>query len=405
MRIFPFAAALFAAALPLCALDTPFLNTDEKAAKPAVAETGKLLELRDPARTNRENTPPGAQAALVAKPGTVYEWAPSPDRTRITGGADLADAFLSPDETLLVLLEKTGGKEGPNATRVLCWNLLNSRIVNAFLIPERKLAAAMPIPGETRFIAIQRAQKELDQFDRLIAIDLRDGTVREESQPFNGAIRSFAVGADRTCATVEGDENILLIPHREFGAVPKFIRTLVPEPRLLLSPAGGTLAVYGKGRMELFNTAGGAGTPELLSSRELPAGFQPVSGMLPSESGDPLILADADGKALLLSNGLTRPLAKRFSGVAACRVSDGKLFLGIEPKESISLYQLPNETTPLATVSPGGLRPHSRGRNFRLFALSGSGEPELILLDGQANLIRLTVQPRRWKKEMLFTAP
>lgn len=75
----------------------------------------------------------------------VYDWAPSPDRSRITGGADLVDAFLSSDETLLVVLEKVGGKEGPNATRVICCNLRNGKIVRGFTIPERKLAGAAPV--------------------------------------------------------------------------------------------------------------------------------------------------------------------------------------------------------------------------------------------------------------------
>ena len=55
------------------------------------------------------------------------------------------------------------------------------------------------------------------------------------------------------------------------------------------------------------------------------------------------------------------------------------------------------------TVSPGELRPHSRDDNFRLFSLSSSGEPQLLLIDHHANIFRLTVQPRRWKKSILFS--
>lgn len=405
MRIFPLILAMFTAALVLGAADVPAIPAEDKTEKPAVAETGKLLELTDPAQTNRANTPPGVLGSQAAKPGVVYEWTPSPDQTRITGGADLIDAFLAPDETLLVLLEKVGGKDGPNSTRVLCWNLLNDRLVRAFRLADRKLAAAAPLPGSPGFVASQRAQKEFDQPDRLVTVDLLSGKIDQESQPLNGAVRSFAVGRKLTCAAVEGEENILVFSTRNFSEPPQPLRTLVPEPRLLLSPNGAILAVYGKGRLEAFNTDTESGLPEMLSSRELPEDFTPVFGLLPFDSADTLILADASGKALLFSNRMQRQLTDQFSGIACHHAADRKLFLCIKPKESISLYQLPNETTPSVTVSPGELRPISRNDNFRLFTLAGSGEPELLLIDNRANILRLSVLPRRWKKSVLFSAP
>ena len=405
MRIFLLTLAAFTATLVLGAADVPSIPAEDKTEKPAVAETGKLLELTDPAQTNRANTPPGVLGSQAAKPGVVYEWTPSPDQTRITGGADLIDAFLAPDETLLVLLEKVGGKDGPNSTRVLCWNLLNDRLVRAFRLPDRKLAAAAPLPGSPGFVASQRAQKEFDQPDRLVTVDLLSGKIDQESPPLQGAVRSFAVGRKLTCVTVEGEENILVLSNRNFSEPPQTIRTLVPEPRLLLSPNGATLAVYGKGRLEVLNIDTESGLPEMLSSRELPEDFTPVFGLLPFDSADTLILADASGKALLFSNGMQRPLTDQFSGITCSRATDRKLFLCIKPKESISLYQLPNETTPSVTVSPGELRPLNRNDNFRLFPLAGSGEPELLLIDNRANIFRLSVQPRRWKKSTLFSAP
>ena len=403
MRIFLLILAAFSAALVLRAVDVPFLPADDKTEKPVVAETGRLLELQDSAQTNRKNTPPGVLGSQVAKPGVVYEWTPSPDQTRITGGADLVDAFLSPDETLLVLLEKLGGKDGPNGTRILCWNLLNDRLVRGFGIPDRKLAEARPLPDGPHFVASQRAQKEFDQPDRLVTIDLLSGAIDQESPALSGPVRSFAVGRKQTYASVEGEENILLLSNRNLSGPLQYIRTLVPEPRLLLSPNGGILIIYGKGRLEVLNTNTESGLPEMLSSRELPEDFNPVFALLPFDNPDTLILADASGKAVLFSNGMQRPLTDQFSGIACCRAAERKLFLCIKPKESISLYLLPNETTPSMTVSPGELRPHSRDDNFRLFSLSSSGEPQLLLIDHHANIFRLTVQPRRWKKSILFS--
>ena len=120
MKIFRFflLAAALSTAVSLSA-DAPLIRIDDEESTPVVEETGRLIELRDPNDDNRRNTPPGVLASLVAADGVIYDWTPSPDPMRVTGGANLIDAFLSTDETLLVLLEKTGAKEGPKANLVL----------------------------------------------------------------------------------------------------------------------------------------------------------------------------------------------------------------------------------------------------------------------------------------------
>ena len=403
MRAFPTFSLLASAVLLFGAADVPPIPFEEETERPAVAETGRLLELKDPAADNRGNTPPGALASLVARPGVVYDWAPSPDRSRITGGADLVDAFLSSDETLLVVLEKVGGKEGPNATRVICCNLRNGKIVRGFTIPERKLAGAAPVPGSTLFVAPQAAQEAFEQPDRLVSVDLRSGRLREESQPFERPVRSFAVTAGSTYVTLEGGDSVLAIPHEAFTETPKQMKTLVPEPRVAASPDGSLLIVYGKGRCEIYST--GTEPPELLSSRELPPDFNPEWALLPGNSADLLILAENSGQALLFSGEISRPLTDKFAGTGCVRMADRLLFLAQDPKEAIGVYHLPTEVVPSITVSPGELRPFSRGRNFRLFVLTTSGEPELLLIDSHANIAWLTVKPRRWQKELLFAAP
>ena len=404
MKIFRFflSATILFASFSLSA-DAPLIRIDEEEAVPEVEETGHLIELRDPNADNRENTPPGALAAIVAAGGVIYDWAPSPDPMRVTGGANLVDALLSPDETLLVLLEKTGAKKGPNATRILCFNLLNDKLVRAFPVKDRKLSGAAFVPGTTQIIATQLAQEAFQQPDRLIAIDLRTGEIKRESQPFAAEIRAFALNASNSFVNLKGDDAILMIPHDSFEKSPQTIQTLVREPELLLTPDGSRLVVYGNGRMELYNT--GNPVPELISSRKIPDDFKPSRALAANNDASVLIFLDPSGKGYLYAGGIFRRLEGRVTGIGCCRVADRKLFLGIEQKESINLYLLPNEIEPEATCSPGELRPRMAGRMFRLFPRTSSAEPELILVDNRANIFLLTVKPRRWQKRLIFEAP
>ena len=400
-RFFLFAAVLSATvSLPA---DAPLIRIDEEEPDPVVEATGRLIELRDSNVDNRENTPPGVLAALVAANGVIYDWTPSPDPMRVTGGANLVDAFLSPDETLLVLLEKTGAKGGPNATRVLCFNLLNDKLVRAFTVTDRNLSGAAFIPGTTLFVAPQLAQEAFQQPDRLIAVDLRTGEIKRESQPFAAEIRAFAVNVSNSFVCLEGDDVILMIPHDAFEKTPQKIQTLVREPELLLTPDGGRLVVYGNGRMELYNTE--VPVPELLSSREIPTDFEPSRAIAASDDASILVFLDPSGKAYLYAGNIFRRIEGRVTGIGCCRAADRKLFLGIEQKESICLYNLPTEVEPQTTCSPGDLRPRTTGRNFRLFVRTSTAEPELILIDNRANIFELTVKPRRWQKRLIFEAP
>ncbi|MDR0932445.1 MAG: hypothetical protein LBM70_05420 [Victivallales bacterium] len=393
--------ATFFTALNLFA-DAPMIHVDELEVTPTVKTTGKLLELRDSAVNNRADTPPGVLAALIADDGVIYNWTPSPDPMRVTGGADLIDAFIAPDESLLVLLENIGGNSELNATRILCFNLLNNKIVRAFMVENRKLAMAQVVPGSTCFIAAQVAQEKFKQKSRLIAVDLRTGKIKGESQEFEQPIRSLAVNIERSFVVPEKSDDIIAISHDKFAVNGQKIKTLVPNPKLLISPNGNRLVVYGEKRMELYNLA----TPklELLHSRELPENFTPDNAISITDNASNLLFFDAVGKAYLYIGETFRQLDGKFTGAGCCRVADGKLFLGIQQKEAINFYQMPNDLDPQSVGVPGELRPRTGGRNFKIFVRTTSTDPELIVIDNRANIFELTVKPRRWQKRLIFEA-
>ena len=92
---------------PNISVVVPLYNEEESL--PEVEATGSLLAIDAPGRDNAADTPAERSAAKVAVPDKLFEWTPSPDPGRVTGGADLIDALLSADQSLLILIEKVGG--------------------------------------------------------------------------------------------------------------------------------------------------------------------------------------------------------------------------------------------------------------------------------------------------------
>ena len=202
--------------------------------------------------------------------------------------------------------------------------------------------------------------------------------------------------------TLEGANQFHSLGLQEFGASPKTAQTLVKGGKLLLSPDGSTLAIYGSGQLEIYDV--GAEPPRLLRAMPLPEGFTPDWGLALSEKLDELLLVESGRNAWLVSGKSLRPLAEK-SGQAGCYdFSDRRLLLTLAADETIGLYQLPAATAPSMMVSPRRLKPFNRNDNFRLFNRSGK-EPQAILVDHRGNVSILEIRPRRWKKTPVYQIP
>lgn len=389
---FTLAAECFAAGLP------PIIDRSTVDQTPRVRETGKLLFIDAPGTDNRAGTPPGMLAARLAVNDKFLRWTPSP-AARVTGGAALAAAALSPDESVLVLAETVGAPEGPNSTRLLYFNLRNGRLINAKTLENRRLVS-LGFAGYDRLLAIEEPQPELNRPGRLLLFDPADPADLLESRPVEAPLLSAVSDGTRTWYTIKGSPYFLQLANGAFDAAPQRQRTLAgAEARLQLSSDRKHLYLFGTGRVEFYKlTQRGA---ELASSVTLPAGAAPEWGAPASADGAWLVIGAANQPAWLAGRNTVRQLAEKCSAIG-CLLPDGRFLLGLPVNESLGLYRLPAETKPETTVSPRKLKPLSKNDNFRLFPLTGSGS-KALLVDHRGNLWQLEIRPRRWLKNALYS--
>ena len=135
-----------------------FIRNFEEESLPEVEATGSLLAIDAPGRDNAADTPAERSAAKVAVPDKLFEWTPSPDPGRVTGGADLIDALLSADQSLLILIEKVGGRRPPSGGRILMYNLFNNRLDNALPLEKTLPGPAALLPDGITLSLVCRAQ-------------------------------------------------------------------------------------------------------------------------------------------------------------------------------------------------------------------------------------------------------
>lgn len=384
------------------AAELPPIRTDETVARPEVRSTGELLAIDAPGENNAVDTPRGTAASRLSGGGKVYRWTPSDDTSRVTGGAALFDAILTPDESFLLLGEQIGGADGPNSSRLIGFNLFNRKLVSGITLPERKLGSMRFLPDSTMLLAIEKAQPQLARPDRLLLVDLATGRIAAESQPFDRPVAAAETDGRKCWFTLAGADQFHSLGLREFGASPETARTLVKGGKLLLSPDGSTLAVYGSGQLEIYDV--NAEPPRLLRAMPLPESFTPDWGLALSEKLEELLLVESGRNAWLISGKNLRPLAEKSGSTGCYDFSDRRLLLTLATDETIGLYQLPAATAPSMKVSPRRLKPFNRNDNFRIFNRSGK-EPQAILVDHRGNVSILEIRPRRWKKTPIHQIP
>ncbi|MBQ9501605.1 MAG: hypothetical protein IJU70_05565 [Lentisphaeria bacterium] len=376
----------------------PVIRMELREERPQVAETGKLTEFSPAAAA--VSAPEGTAAARLAS-GKDHQWQPSQLAGRATGGADLADIVLSPDESLLVMAERVGGENKPNSTRFILVGLRDRKIIRAVTLKERRISHIAFIPGTDRLIASEDAQSGFDRKNGLAVIDLKEGRLLASSRPEESPVTSLCTDGKKVWYTVEKSGLVRELALDRLGEGPEKIRTQVPEARVILSSDGGMLISFGREKCERFKI-NAEGPATLHQSCDTERDFSPVQAVSLNGDGSNVLLLEPAGRAILSLNGSSRILTEKSGAVAAFFKKENILLLGLLKNDGIVKIPLPAAEPEGKPVTPGKLKPASRNGNLKLLALSGS-PVRAVLVDTRANVMMLEITRRRWKKIPILT--
>ncbi len=364
-------------------------------ALPEVAETGRMVAVDD---ENVSAPPADSFAARAARPGVRFLWRPSPDFNRVTGGAMLVDAALSPDGGTVLLLERVGRKGGPFGSRIVLFCPKAGRIINVWSYPDRKLTQLLIPDDEERIFALQEAQPELKQAARLLELALPDGAVAEQSAELPGA-----PGDGLFC------DGFLWVKERDGAGLWRFSAGELSSPvrRLALRESGGLLAAAPEGGMLFHLTASGVDEWRLANGelqwgrrRELPPGWEPT--FLVALGGTALVAGEAGGDTYYLLDDDRHKLSERSGNCAVWNAKDRLLFLSLEKNDAVGMFRLPDRFAAEATAETRRLAPRNTGEVLYLFAVYGANTPVWVV-DHRGNLFSLELKGRRWSKTMLYS--
>ena len=374
---------------------TPLIHMEQEDSRPQVTESGKLNAIPMPGTRNSSGVPRGSTAGRLAVNGYEFNWTPSQQSGKATGGADLLSACLSDDETALLLTERIGGSNKPNSTRLILINTGNGKIIRSTFLKERRLAETQFLPGSDQVLAIQHAQADFEMPEALIRIDLKSGKVISQCQA-TGEILSFCSDGSKAWFTVKEENFIYEVDLSDMEKSPVSIRTVVENPRLILTPDAQKVIAYGKGKIEKFKPS--AETKLTLEQAfDSPAGFAPAQAFIADDSGFLMLLCEPDKKAVLFKGASYEEIDTKPAGFHAIYRKENLLFYGILKHNAIGMIPLPGTALKGRPIVPGKLKPVSRNVTWKMFALSTS-PCKILLIDTRSNITMLEITKRRWKK-------
>lgn len=362
-------------------------------------------EENDEAETSADNSkaeklkaPEDSLADEIIPDKVKIAWSPQWDYHGI-GGVNLPDAVISPDQSVLAIIEKTGEEKGPNGSRIIIFNTYDWDILRVHEFRENKFSI-MRFIGEGNLLAVwEERQQELKRPFALLLIETDSGKIFSSSNAVKKPVCDIAVAGDRIFVKPTGDspEAIMIFKSSDLSSKPVNVKSENTRGVFAVSPDLNTIAFAGEKSVEIMDAEGNIKEKTPLNAEKdyqissavfagKNNGLAVVSNMKPAYfvKGDKVkMFSDLSGRTAFFNNN------------ANC------LAVGSPRNDSIILYSLP-ELKETGSIIPHAIRPKTQGSIVLISFLKHY--EKYIALDSFGNLSMYAKAGKRWKKQIIFSA-
>lgn len=345
--------------------------------------------------------PPRSLAAKLLDPrsGIVLHWSPR-ERVGLLRGVRIPAAALSPDQSVLALVETTGGDEPPNGSRIVLINTHTWEILKLIEIPRltEKIVFAWTEPA---VFVLCKPQPELKQSGGLARI-LLDSDVPEDSFIPTGSVVFSDLLCDRVDRVYLSDAaKPRVLVFRPGSTYPRTVEVLSPGSALALSPDGRRWAAAGiSGKIEIFKT----GDCSPLSTEAIPQDF-PIRQLLFLDNANNFLCAPDPLKnraAFAVRVGRIREF-EGFSAGALTVSTDGNTILHRKQASGEIEFLDSRSFRKLASAVPERISPRTHGVPREVYLLE-AGELTAVLDDaGNLYVLHRPEKETKFQKKIILT--
>ena len=342
-------------------------------------------------RVNNEsilkNTPKKCLATSVADLEHKTTWQAKWHYSGV-GTIRLPDAKISPDRSLLTIIENTGKPGAPSGSRIVMINCYNFEILRVIELPEQLLTALCYIPGTNQLIAAIDRQQSLKQSFGYMVIDL---TGRTRPQKIGTTEKIIALAcSNKDLFTVTDNGTLAIFDLAVPTKPPVAIKSEKKITALTFAPATNRLLTTANSRLEYLKISTMA--PDIYAGTKLPTGFKPHKIIITDNKGSCLLL-EKNSRFIFAKNRQIREFNKEPGTAADFSQTKQLLAIAIRHKQLLQLYQLPMSEK-IKPCEPRKLKPKTGGDIIMLAFLP---EPPAIKIE-QGTKLKAKTKGKKTKK-------
>ena len=360
-------------------------------------QSGKLVQNKFTNQDFQENVPPTSSLAGSLQNSLRYSWLPHWDFSG-RGGAQLPDAALSSDKSLLAILENVSPRQGKLSTLLVLINTYNFQINSVYYFYGKQFTKVAFVPTCSELVVWEQEQGEDVESGLLHLIDLKNGEIRDSSKEVKASSANLAVSSDGEFVILKplnGSQKLFLFSVDKMSEMPAPIQCNQTSGVVAVTEGSEYFCLIGKDEVEIFKFSDRSKLKDIkLDLQEVPDDAICIGSdkfaMLSYRA--PLVVALDDGPKKICD----------LAGRKLCFRDDNQTIIFEEYKNrAVSIADLKSLEI-IDSFIPEKLKPVTKGGALLLAYLPHIDR--YMLLDTQGNLSLFYRPGRRWRKQLIFTA-
>jgi len=336
-------------------------------------------------------------AAKIAIKNKIISWQPKWQYHGI-GGPRLPDQQLSPDGSILAVVETTGETNGPYGSRLILINTYNWEIARLHTYNDKLISKICFIPGSHVIACWSKKQISLKQPYQLLLINCRSGKITSSSDKIKDPLASFCAdnNGNKLYVKTEGDNYLYLFDAKDLSSLPQRVKSRNITGALSVSPDNSRIALAGNKLIEIFHPE--SGRP--ISTAKLPQDFT-GQAMTFCGKNKYYSVTSSTGKNRFFKEKNSRETTNGCSNILLYNGTDNVLGIGKKKNSEIVFYDVPSLNI-VANVVPTKIKPNTRSEVRFVDYLPHHNK--YLAIDANGNYYVLYKIGRRWRKNIVISA-
>ncbi|OGV39057.1 MAG: hypothetical protein A2X48_18025 [Lentisphaerae bacterium GWF2_49_21] len=314
------------------------------------------------------------------------------------GGIKLPGIAVSPDSSVLAIIETTGTDNGPNGSRIVLFNTYNWQILKIHEYEENKITKLSFLPNGSKIALWSEKQSSIKKPYELLLVGIEKGDVQSASREIKADVSDIV--ANENYILVKGaDENyIYCFDSANLSKSAKKIKSLNMQGVFALSPDKERVVLAGEKYLEIFECSG----MDLISKISFDASYAPENAIFAGKN-DSIAVSAYNKPGFLFKDGQKKQFCD-ISGHALSYNGDEKaLIFEKYLNNEIWLAEVP-DLSDKGHFVPAKINPRTQGT--ALFAAYLKDNSRYVLLDNYGNLSIYTkyMKSNKWKKKIIFSS-